>query len=217
MRGDAVGQVSDHRDTADVSPGRRGPFGNRGAPVIVDAAQRGIARMLAGEHARLHGGVVLHGAMSIKVIRCQIGEDADLRVEPRHQVDLEGGQLQHIDAALHRLAQQEHRLADIAADVHVEAGLLQHVADEGGGRRLAIRARDGDDARTCRRGLPREDPGIADHLDPGVTRLQHRPVRLGVGQRHAGAQHQGVHLAEVELVQVADRQASCPGLVDGRR
>ena len=152
MRGDAVIEAADHRDGCERprpwrEPARQWPrtirHRHRTAPCCPCPCLR--------EHARLHGGIVFHRAMAVEMVRRDVGEDADVGLQPRHQVDLEGGKLQHIDAALRRLAQQEHRLADVAAHIDVEPRLRQHMADQRRRRRLAVGAGDGDDART--RGL----------------------------------------------------------------
>ena len=72
--------------------------------------------------------------MAVEMVGRDVGEDADMRVEAGHQVDLEGREFQHIDAALGRLAQQEHCFADVAADINIKTRLLQDVPDERGGR-----------------------------------------------------------------------------------
>ena len=68
----------------------------------------------------------------------------------------------------------------------------------------------------ARHGFAREDLGIADDLDPGMPGLENGPMGFGMGERHAGAQHQGIKRAEVELVKIRDRQPRSPRLLDGR-
>ena len=211
---DAIAKRLLHRDAAHIGA-VPDAIGNLRAPAVVDAAERRVALALPSENARFHGGVILHGAMAVKMVRRQIRQYADVWMQPRHQVDLEGGQLQHIDAVLHRLAQQEHRGANVAANVGVKAGGAQHMPGQGGRRRLAIGAGDGDDLCTSQSCLTREDFGIADNLDSGMAGLQHRPVRFGMGERHAGAQHQGIGGGKIESMEIADRQALGPGLLDG--
>ncbi len=122
--GDAVGKAFDDRYLAHVGAGLARSVGDRGRPAIIDAAERGIALALEPEHARLDRRIVLHRAVPVEMIRRQVGEDADFRLKAGHQVDLERRQLQNIDAAFDRLAQQENRRADIAADIDIEPASL---------------------------------------------------------------------------------------------
>jgi hypothetical protein len=85
--------------------------------------------------------------------------------EARHQIDLEGRQLQHIDAVLDRLAQQEHRLADIAADIAVTAGRLEQMAGERRRRRFAVGAGDRHELGATARELALKDFRVADDFD----------------------------------------------------
>ena len=64
--------------------------------------------------------------------------------------------------------------------------------DQRRGGRFAVGAGDGDERRIRRvtAALPAKQFDIADHLDAGLLRRQHAPVRRRMGQRRAGRQHQ---------------------------
>ncbi len=109
-----------------------------------------------------------------------------------------------MDAARRRRLQIQHRHADIAAKLHVAARLAQDVSNQRRRRRFAVGAGDGDQRRVGRASgaLAGEQLDVADHLDPGGPRAVHRPVRLGVRQRHAGRQQQRVEARPVGLAQI---------------
>ena len=109
-----------------------------------------------------------------------------------------------MDAARRRRREVKHRHADIAAELHVAPGLPQHVGDQRRRRRFAVGAGDGDQRRVgrARRALAGEQFDVADHLDAGRLRPLDRPVRLRVGQRHAGRQQQGVEARPIGLAQI---------------
>ena len=55
---------------------------------------------------------------------------------------------------------------------------------------VPVMAKNGASRRTAG-ALAAEELDVADHLDPGSARVVHGPVRLGMGERHAGRQDQG--------------------------
>ena len=58
-----------------------------------------------------------------------------------------------------------------------------------------------------RSALADENLGVADDLDAMRVGELHRPMRLGMGERHAGGQHQRIDRAPIRLVQIAKRQS----------
>jgi hypothetical protein len=64
--------------------------------------------------------------------------------------------------------------------------------DQRGGGRFAVGAGDGDERRIRRvtASFAAKQLDIADHLDTGLSRLEHRPMRDGMRQRRTGGQHQ---------------------------
>ena len=138
----------------------------------------------------------------------QVDEQADAGLQRRREVDLERRALQDMDAARRRRFKVERRHADIAAELHVAPGLAQHVGDQRRRRRFAVGAGDGDERRLGR-AAPRargEQLDIADHFDASGVSPLHRPVRLRVGQRHAGRQDQRGKAATSRRRQIDQRQ-----------
>ena len=65
--------------------------------------------------------------------------------------------------------------------------------------------------------LAAEQLDVADDLDAGRARADHRPVRLRVGERHAGREHQRGEALPVGDAQILDRNAGAPRRRDRRR
>ena len=95
------------------------------------------------------------------------------------------------------------------------AGGAQDVGDERRGRRLAVGAGDGDERRigAALGPLAAEQLDVADDLDTRGPGLGHRPVRLGMGQRHARRQHQRGKAAPVGVSEVLHAEARRCGRV----
>src|SRR5215213_4582379 len=79
------------------------------------------------------------------------------------------------------------------------------MGDESRGGGLAVGAGDRDEGRVRRdlRPLTTEQLDIADDLDTGLPSQLRRPVRLGMGQRHAGREDEGRELRPVGIAQIA--------------
>ena len=121
-----------------------------------------------------------------------------------------------MDAVGGRGHQAEHGCANVAA--HLD-GLARHGEQMGDQRRgggLAVGAGDGDEGRFGRKPCPldAEQLDIADDLDAGGAGALHRPVRPGMGQRHAGREHQRVEILPVGGAQVGGAQAIARGDTD---
>ncbi len=180
-------------------------------PIVVDTDDRVITPPLTREDSGLDRRIVLHGPMPVEMIRRDVEQHGHVRVQRRRQVDLEGRQLEHIGPRRRRRRQVQHRLADIATDFRIEAKLLQHVANQGRGRRLAVGAGDADDARLLaslrRADRAEEQLDIADHFAARLARLEHKRVRAWMCQRHPGAEHQRRHIAPVDACKIAHAHA----------
>ena len=85
----------------------------------------------------------------------------------------------------------------------------QDVGDQRRGGRLAVGAGDGDERRVGARPgtLAAEQLDVADDLDAGGLGFGHRPVRLGMRERHAGRQHEGRKSAPIGGGDILDRKA----------
>ncbi len=125
----------------------------------------------------------------------EIGQHRHVRREAGRQIDLIGGNLQHIDRPGRGRSQIERGPADIAADLGGVAAGGQDMADQRGRRRFAVGAGHRNHGRAVRltcgaTDFAHEDFEIADDLDAGLARGNHHRMRLGVGERNAGAQDQ---------------------------
>jgi hypothetical protein len=87
QRGESILQPSDNRHPVNRRP--LNCVGDVGAPFVIDADERRIAAILLSEHSRLDGGVILHGAVPVEVVRRDVDQNAGVGLEARHQVDLE--------------------------------------------------------------------------------------------------------------------------------
>ena len=82
------------------------------------------------------------------MVGADIGQDGHVGRETSGQVQLIAGHLDHIDGVGRRRRQGQNANADIAAHMHLEPRLFQHIGDQGRGGGLAIGAGYGDHAWT---------------------------------------------------------------------
>ena len=213
---DAVGQRVLHGDPHHALAGLIEPVGDVAAPAVVDADDRGALRLHAGDQPRLHGGVMLQRAVAIDMVFADIEQNADGRIERGRQIDLVGRHLDHMHAAHPRRLQRQDRGADIAAHLGVVAGDLHQMRDQRGRGRLAVGAGDGDERRVRRvtAALAAEQFDVADHLDAGLPRHQHRPMRRRMGQRRAGRQDQRGEIRPRHRAQIGGDEAGLRRLGD---
>ena len=159
-------------------------------------------------HARdqplLHRGVMIERAVAVDMVLADIDEDADGRIERGREIDLIGRHLDHMHAAHARRLQRQDRGADIAAHLGVVARDLHQMRDQRGRGRLAVGAGDRHERRIRRKALAltAEQLDIADHLDAGLARHQHAPVRRRMGQRRAGGEDQRGEILPRDFAQV---------------
>jgi hypothetical protein len=98
---------------------------------------------LAMEHARLGGAVGLERAVPVEVIRREIQQDGDPRVECLRRFELKAADLDDMKRLGARVLDlRRQRRAEVAACRDVEAALAQHPCGERRRRRLALRSRD---------------------------------------------------------------------------
>src|SRR5205085_10486750 len=122
--------------------------------------------------------VLLDRAVPVEMIRRDVEQDADGGIEARRKIDLIGRALDHVRAAGSRRVEREDRDADIAAALRKNAAGAEHVADEGGGRRLAVGSGDGNErgARCARTPLAAIELDVADDLDAGLSCERDAPM-----------------------------------------
>ena len=191
--------------------------GNGGAPAVIHRYGGRVVHVLQRKHVRLDGGIVLHRAVPVEVVRRQVHQHANIRLERWHQVDLVGRELNHVDGVIAGRRQQQRRGTDIAAHLNVKTGMGQHMARQRGRGGLAVRPGDADEAGIAVGDLAGENFRIANDLRARCARLLDAPVRLGMGQRHARRQHEAVQRCKVHLMQVDHRQAQLFSLLGRRR
>ncbi len=68
--------------------------------------------------SQLDAGVVRERRVAIEMVRGDVEQRSGVGVEPRREIDLERGQLDHIGDVWGEGLEVEHRLADIAAKLH---------------------------------------------------------------------------------------------------
>ena len=144
--------------------------------------------LLAGEDVFLGRDIARHVAMAIDVIGCDVQPDGDVGAEGLQKLELIRRQFEDIDAALAERRKIERAAADVATDFASRAGLLEDVADQRRGRRLAVGAGDGDEA--CRRFGAGQQLDVADDLLAGRTRRRRYGMRRGQVARDARADDQ---------------------------
>ena len=98
-----------------------------------------------------------------------------------------------MDAFVRWRIERKHRHADVAADFDLITERLVEMRDKRRRRRFAVGAGDGNKRRFRRDmgALTHEKLDVADDLDARRLRLDDDPVRIGMGQRHAGREHEG--------------------------
>ena len=190
---DSVGQRVLHRNPHHALARLVEAVGDVAAPAVIDADNGGSLRLHAGDQPGFYSRVILQRAVAIDVILADVEQNADGGIERRRKIDLVRRHLDHMHPPHPRRLQRQDRSADIAAHLGVVAGDLGQMRDQRGGGRLAVGAGDGDERRIRRVTPPlaAKQFDIADHLDAGLPRHQHRPMRHRMGQRRAGRQDQG--------------------------
>ena len=160
------------------------------------------------EDLLFHRRVVLQRTMPVEMIGRDVQQDGCVRIEARGQVDLITRQFQHVVPPILEGREVENGGADIAAANRIEARRLQQMVGQRGCRGFSVRARDGDDGRN-RPGPPplaHENLGIPDDLDPMRMGELRGPVRLWMGERHAGGEDKRIHRAPIDGFQIDKRQ-----------
>ncbi len=148
-----------------------------------------VARLLPLEQPQLRVSVLLEAAVPVEMVGLEVEQDADARPERVHVLELERGELEHEPGAVRRLEPAD-RCADVAGDLDGYAAGTEDLADELGGRRLAVRAGDADDR--ARREEPRAQLDLAPHRESGRPRSADERRLAG----HPRALHQ--HVGAIE-------------------
>jgi len=127
----------------DVTPGR---VGKAARDIVVVIENQRICFTLISHDVSLRLDILLHVAVHIQMVGCQICDNGDPGAF-FHCHELERGQLQDCDVRLfHRIRPGEERRADVAAQVDGTAFRLQQLCDDRRRCCFAVAARDADDA-----------------------------------------------------------------------
>ena len=151
--------------------------------------------------------------MAVEVIGRDVDQEPDRRRERGRKIDLVGRALDHVHAGVRGRRQIEDRHADVASERDVAPGFPEHMGDQCGRGRFAVGAGDGDEGRMGRPSgaLTGEKFDVADDWNAGLVRAPDRPVRLGMGQRHAGREHERLEGAPVGLGEIRHQIAVSGG------
>ena len=159
------------------------------------------------EQPRLGIGISFDPVITVEMIRGDVEENGDVAVEAVGEIDLVGRKLEHIDPVLGERLLAQDRVADIAGHRRRQPGGPGDVADQSGGRRLAVGAGNSHHlvARERLAGQS-EQFDVADDRHAGVARLARDRVAV---ERYARGHDDSRIAAEVSGQQIAD-----PGLAD---
>ena len=211
-----VGQRQPLGDADDLISGLFQPVGDLGAIDVVDADD---CRIAAGNQPLLDRGVVLHRAVAVEMVGRQVEQDAGGRIDGGRKVDLVRGAFDHVEPVVGQRIKRHDGSADIAAHLGVAPRRLQDMRGERRGRRLSVGPGDRDEGRGRRLqdALTCEEFDVADDFHARAACQFHRPMRLGMRQRHARRQHEARKPAPVGRPQVARRNARGGGPVHAFR
>ena len=206
--------ASGHRQNAAPAPARQ--FGvNAPADIVVDAQNGDLRRGAAREDARFRGDVVGEAAMALQMVGRDVEQHGHVADQRAHEVELEGGDFQHIDAFGGQRRQIQHRRADIAAQPHAQAGSPDQMGDQRGSGGFAVGA--GHPHHPAGRARAREQLHIPEDLDPGGERAGDQGMGRGMGERDAGAEHQGYEVVPFDAVEIGQRHAQRGGVAAAGR
>ena len=176
------------------------------ARLIVDADERNLG---VRNQPLLDRRVVDKIAVPVEMVGSDVDQKADAGAKRGREIDLIGRAFDDMRAPRGWRGQIEDGRADVAAHGDVAPGLLQHMSDQRGGRRLAIGAGDRDEGRVrgSRAALADEELDIAHDRNPRRMREIDGPMRLGMSQRHARREHEQPEAPPVGVSEIDERNA----------
>jgi hypothetical protein len=160
-----------------------------GRIIQVGIHDRRVAFRLIAKDSPFRGGVILERLVPIHVIGRDVQKQRDVRVEAVHGFELKGRKLEHIQARPLEIHRGNQRLTDVSRDDRLTAGRFQDLADEGRGRRLAIRACDRHNVAAQ---VARGQFDLGDHRETLLRRLANQRNR----RRHSRAENDLLRLLE---------------------
>jgi hypothetical protein len=161
----------------------------RAAPEVLDVqARRGdrdVVVALVGEDPQLRRPVGRERPVAVEVVGLEVEQDGALGGEEDGVLELEGRDLAHDDGlGRERVDERAERRPDVPGDGHRPPGLAVDVPDQLGRRRLAVRARHGDELVRDEPPGELDLPEDRDPARPGLRddrRLGRDPGRLDDG------------------------------------
>ena len=158
--------------------GLREPVGDRPAPCVVDADDRGAVLGHAGDEALLHRGIMLHRAVAVEMIFAEIDQNADRRIERGRKIDLIGRAFDDVNAA-RRCGGASDRIAvpilpPSCASMPAEAARWAISAVVVDLPLVPVMATNGAPGAMTP-SLAAEQLDVADHFDAGFLRQRRRP------------------------------------------
>ena len=144
----------------------------------------------------------MHPAMPVEVVRSDIEQHGDVEDGTRHQRELIGGELKHIDAARPERRQPERRRPEIAADRMRQPQPAERMPDQGRRRRFAVGAGDPDES-AIRHGFD-EQGDVRFRPDTRGIRPDRKRMRPRVEMGDAGAPDQPIQAGRIESLHIAE-------------
>ena len=108
------------------------------------------------------------------MVRGDVGDDRDVRLEVIYVVKLEAAEFKHIDVVLLCSYLVCVALSDVSAQSDVEAGVLEQVIDQGSGCGLSVAS---GDAHLLCRVISARELDLRDHVDAAFDDLLHHRCR----------------------------------------
>ena len=101
---------------------------DRTALGIVHSDDCGLTRVLALKKPALGRDVPRHASVTVEVVGAQIEQHRNIGSQRRSEIDLVGGQLNHVSAVAGQLREVKNRYSDIAANSDRNAARLKQMA-----------------------------------------------------------------------------------------
>ncbi len=184
---------------------------DRGAAPVEGVEEKAVAGAAVLHDPLLVPVVILDVAVPVEMIGRQIENARDLGMEVRDGLELEARDLEHEEIAGAEIADDRaERQTNVSADDRPPSGGSQDLADHRDGRRLAVRARDGDEARL---GEPAAELELARERHAAPRRLEQKRMI----DRDAGADDDLVDAVEELRAETAEAHGHAGDIVRNRR
>ncbi len=183
---------------------------NAAADLVVDADDGAVRGSLVAEDALLGLDIARHAAVAAEMVGRDVQQHCDVERQAAGEFELIGAQLQHVNPVLAQRLEQQRGEAQIAAHRDLAPGLLEDMGDQRGGGRFAVGAGDAGEARFL--AGERQQLDVADDRQSRLARQLGDRMRLGIGVRNAGRQHQRLGVRQAVPQKIGQGQ---PGILRG--